>query len=37
MVMRDENAREREPVSLKMSQHRSSLARVDHHQLVAAL
>jgi DNA-binding TFAR19-related protein (PDSD5 family) len=37
MVVRDENARELESMGLKVSQHGRSLARVDHHQLVAVL
>jgi hypothetical protein len=37
MVVGDEDARERESMGLKVSQHGGGLARVDHHQLVAAL
>jgi hypothetical protein len=37
MVVRDKNARKRESMGLKVSQHRGSLTRVDHHKLVAAL
>jgi hypothetical protein len=37
MVVRDENARKRESMGLKVRQHGGCLTRVDHHKLVAAL